>query len=279
MTTDKAREFFSAYHEGTLEPGLRASLERKLREDAALQAEYDAFARTLDVLGGLRLEKVEVPFYLNDRISARLDAARDAKPVPFWASWFAPRPNGARLGYAVGLAATLLVASVGLRNMRSEEPVSPATLGAAGTEAVRWSKADGGALVQFQGANARTLAVVPQGGEAQVYKLADRQPFDLTLSNANRLARRFEVVEGGKLFATVAVPGKSAVRQAGTGTVDELASALANAYHVVVVVKGTPADATVRWSFDGPDAFTAAKNSLEKGNVLMTREGVLQIGE
>ena len=69
MTNDKAREFFSAYHEGTLEPGLCASLERRLEGDASLQAEYAAFAETVESLNSMRFESVEIPAYLGDRIA------------------------------------------------------------------------------------------------------------------------------------------------------------------------------------------------------------------
>ena len=53
MNHDKAREFFSAYYEGTLESGLRQQLEARFRADAHLKADYAAFVETIEALGEL----------------------------------------------------------------------------------------------------------------------------------------------------------------------------------------------------------------------------------
>ena len=283
MTQDKAREFFSAFHEGTLEGGLRASLERDLRADAALRAEYDAFVGTVDSLDALRYETVEIPAYLGDRIALRLEPAREAKAIPFWKTLFAPRASAvstSHYGWAMGLAGALLVAAVGLRGLKATD-ASTAGVVDAGTETVRWTQDGEAFLGRFAGSVARKVAVAPEGGVAQEYRLADRQPFELTLKNPNPGARRFKVSVGDDAFATVALPGvRAVVRKAGAGTVTELASALADAYRVPVVVKGVPARTPVRWSFESADARAAAEQGLDgHGNATMMDGNVLQIGE
>lgn len=282
MTNDKAREYFSAYHEGALEPGLRTSLERKLRSDAALQAEYDAFVGTLNSLDALRHEAIEVPFYLSDRIAARLDGALTTKPAPFWSAWFKPTPAGPGYGYALGLAGALLVAAFGLRGMQATGEAQEANMGPGSPFSpvtVRWMASDEGLVAQFAGGPARSVTVAPEGGDATNYALAARQPFELTLNNPNSYARRFKVSQGSDLLATVAVPGaRTAPRKSGSGTVSELASALADAYHIVVVVKGTPIGTTVAWKFDGVNARAAAEASLDgHGSASLMDGNVLQI--
>ena len=279
MTPDKAREYFSAYREGALEPGLAASLERKLQGEPALREEYESFAQTLDSLDALRFEEIEVPFYLNDRISSRIDGALGAKPAPFWAGWFAPRGGAPRFGYALGLAAALLVASIGLRGMQSSG-TSDASIAPLNNEPVRWSKSDDGVLAAFQGGAARKVVVAPEGGEPKDYAVAAHQPFELTLANANPSARRFKVTQDDELVATVAVPGaRPTTRRAGSGTVSELASALADAYRIPVVVKGLVPGTTVAWKFDSVDARTAAEASLDgQGSAMLMAGSVLVIG-
>lgn len=280
MTNDKAREYFSAFQEGVLEPGLRASLERKLHEDASLQAEYEAFATTLESLSALRTERIEIPTYLDDRISARLEATRNVATAPFWAAWMTPfrATQGPRYVYALGLATALLVAAVGLRGMKSERALK-ADLISSGSEAVRWTAEGGDVVARIAGGGARRVTVTPEGGTTQDYEVATGQPLELTLRNPNPGSRRFTLRDGETL--TVAVPGlRPMALGAGSGTVSELASALADAYRVTVVVKGTPIGATVRWKFEGTDARLAAEHSLGgRGNASMMADNVLLIGQ
>jgi|GEM_PF-4063019 len=42
MNAPKAREYFSAYRDGSLDKGLKQALERKFQEDGLLRAEYQA---------------------------------------------------------------------------------------------------------------------------------------------------------------------------------------------------------------------------------------------
>ena len=59
----------------------------------------------------------------------------------------------------------------------------------------------------------------------------------------------------------------------------ELASALADAYRVAVVIKGVPMSTRVRWNFESADPRAAAEQSLEdRGNATMMDGNVLEIG-
>ncbi|HTQ08499.1 MAG TPA: hypothetical protein VMI31_00360, partial [Fimbriimonadaceae bacterium] len=90
MTNEKAREFFSAYHEGTLEPGFRVSFEQKLKSDYAVRHEFESFVRAMEKLDALRDEEIEIPADLHDRITARLDRhlyERRKSATPSWSVW------------------------------------------------------------------------------------------------------------------------------------------------------------------------------------------------
>ncbi len=75
MTLAKAKDYFSAYHEGSLDRGLKQAFETRLREDTQLQAEYRAFERTMKELEAFGCVEVEPPSDLHDKIAARLDKA------------------------------------------------------------------------------------------------------------------------------------------------------------------------------------------------------------
>ena len=91
LNHEKAREYFSAYHEGTLERGLKETFERALSTDAQVQAEYRAFERLMGSLESLKAEAPEPEFDLHEAIARRLDKhiydeARRAKH-PIFAWW------------------------------------------------------------------------------------------------------------------------------------------------------------------------------------------------
>lgn len=279
MTNDKARDFFSAYQEGTLEPGLRASLERRLDSDEGLRSEYVAFTQTIASLYSLRNEAIVVPGYLSDRIALRLEPAIQSKAVPFWKALFAPKAATPRYGWAMAAAGAFLIAAIGLRGLGSGDVAQAGIVGGGG-ESVRWTQGTDGFVAFFGGSGERKVGVLPEGGTIQEYRLLSSQPFELGLSNPNAGARRFKLTVGEDDLATVALPGiRPFARKAGTGTVTELASALADAYRVPVVVKGLPMTTRVRWSFENADARTAAEESLEgHGSATMMDGNVLQIG-
>src|SRR5947209_1700267 len=75
MNLAKARDYFSAYYEGSLERGLKQAFETRLAEDAQLQAEFAAFEKTMKGLEAFGAVEIEPPADLHERITARLDHA------------------------------------------------------------------------------------------------------------------------------------------------------------------------------------------------------------
>lgn len=79
MNSEQARDLFSSYLEGTLEPGLRQQLERALEVNSLLGQEYHEFKAVCYALNATADEEIVVPGHLNARISATLDDALNAK--------------------------------------------------------------------------------------------------------------------------------------------------------------------------------------------------------
>jgi len=75
MNPVKARDFFSDYYEGLLEPGLKQAFERALKSDPHVQEEYKQFEIVMGQLGSFDKKPVDSPFNLYDKITARLDLA------------------------------------------------------------------------------------------------------------------------------------------------------------------------------------------------------------
>ena len=104
MNQEKARELFSDYYEGSLDGGLRQSLEMNLRNDASLREDYTAFVETMEGLDALRSEEIEIPIYLSDRIATRLESVQSRQKfgLPVWTNWLR--------GLAVGAVAIAAIA-------------------------------------------------------------------------------------------------------------------------------------------------------------------------
>lgn len=119
MNSDKARDFFSAYYEQTLDAGLREAFERALASDDALKAEYEAFKRTIDGVVELQSEQIDVPLDLHETISRKLDREifeQKQSRKPFFLSL---RP--ALVGAAAIAALALTVISINNRDDSSSQ--------------------------------------------------------------------------------------------------------------------------------------------------------------
>jgi anti-sigma factor RsiW len=90
MNASRAREYFSAFHEGSLDAGLRQQFQKALASDPKLQEEFADFAIAYEAMNFQADEVIEVPMNLSDKIANRLEAAQNAKPrVGFvWQGWF-----------------------------------------------------------------------------------------------------------------------------------------------------------------------------------------------
>src|SRR2546429_9984360 len=90
MNQEKAKEFFSNYYEGTLEPGLAQALEHAMSRDGGIRDDYHHFEQSYEELSSLKFETIEIPFDLNDKILANIDRHiydNRRSQQPAWTTW------------------------------------------------------------------------------------------------------------------------------------------------------------------------------------------------
>ncbi|HWD41938.1 MAG TPA: hypothetical protein VG944_24065, partial [Fimbriimonas sp.] len=222
MTQEKAREFFSAYYEGSLERGLKQTFEQRLQVDAQIQGEYRAFCRTMDELDLLQYEEIEVPSYLSDRIATRLEAAQESRRAKSPWTIFLPR-------FAFGgIAAVAIIGGVmsWFSNSRASQAGYIPTVGngAAHPPLETISVATDG-TIKYTSATARTVQVLDdKGAVLRTFSLNANQELSTRLTNPNQAsAALFEVrVSDQGPDERIAIPGNHATRPAKTqGTITE----------------------------------------------------------
>ena len=277
MNHSKAREYFSAYYEETLEPGLRHSLEQRLSSDAQLQAEYRAFSDTMEQLATLSLEEIEVPIYLSDRIATRLESASTPTARGAWFGGWLPR---LALG---GLFAAALFGA-GLSIFKS---------GGASYEATVLPGSD----ISPKNAQLNQLIIRPNGHDVDVSLTADTAKTVRFTSDQGTLLKSVDLTSGSTVHAPIrntsaspsltkisvtddalstwiALPGvEKQAKKPGSGTVKEFAVALAGAYGQPVLVRATNSETMLSWRVDGKDAKSSAISALDSTTYSVTISG------
>lgn len=269
MTNEKAREYFSAYSEGTLDAGLSHSFEAKLKVDATLRGEYDQFVSMLKELEALRFEEIEVPFDLNDRISAAIDKDiydRKRAAKPSWTVWLKT------LGFA-GLAAAALygaylsinsVPSKGMAGAGALPPVnqSKPTVRTDIVEQIEYSKSGTGVKMYFRPSEAHHVEI-KGGSEGVNAYTVDNQGWFNDLTNSQPTAAVFTIDVKGETEPTIViVPGTERKPiTAGNGSLVELAIAVADQFGVPVVVRSAQKDSELAWKV-GEDAQKTLQATL-----------------
>ena len=277
MNNDKAREFFSAYYEGTLDGGLKQSFEARLNSDAELQSDYAAFVETVEDLNALKTEDIEIPIFLSDRIATRLEQVQSQQKsgFPSWTVWLR--------GFTfAGLGAAAILFAIPLVKGNHAVSNAGAISGGASSDEINF-KSDGTKVVlQYQASGAKTIVVSSPitGKEIQRFSLNSQKiesPIENKLSNA--VLFRIETL-GDKNARLIAIPGTSLDRaKTGTGSIQDLATALAGHYRMPVIVDANDITRHVAWNFASPDARVAANQALrsEGFSVDQRQEGMLQI--
>lgn len=262
MNLTKARDFYSAYHEGTLDEGLKQAFERALADDAEISAEYRQFVRIMD---GLRTiaRPVAVPSDLHLKIRERVDANINAQTAKSKAGWFfAWRP------IAYGAVATAaLIGVVASINNRQGSDVSTAGFSAVSTDsAPTVVTKDGEARLLFASSSSNSVRVTEVAtGRVVLNRTLAGQRLDSPIKN---FSDEPMVVSVG--FAQhyqpmyIAVPGRQTiVTKEGAGTVLDLASAVAAMFKTVVVIEASSVDQKLDWKLDSPDVMVALREELK----------------
>ncbi|MCW5941012.1 MAG: hypothetical protein KIS66_02190 [Fimbriimonadaceae bacterium] len=274
MNETKARDHFSAYHLGELEPGLREAFERALASDAQTQAEYRAFAATMDSLDRLKHIEVPVPPDLHDRITARVDRH-------VWEQKRAQKPGLFGLWRSVALGGVAMVALVGaFLSLKSSGPLATGgVLPGPSADAITIRDVQGTVTLDYAPSSPEVVVVQSglDGPELSRFRL-DGERLNSPLENPSKEAALVTISVLGKADRTiVALPGSARNRDAkGQGTIAEMARAMAGFYRRAVQLTSGDPDARVSWEFS---AGGPGKSVVEGGNVTVTEmsSGVISL--
>lgn len=284
MTNEKAREYFSAYSEGTLDAGLAHAFEAKLKADEKLRSEYEQFEATLKELESLRFEQIEVPFDLNDRISAAVDKSiydKKRSAQPGWALWIR---NLAVAGLAAGAVFGAYLSINKTPDQGSPIIGGPVTIPSQKSiEQIEFTKTPNGVSLEYRPTKSQSVTI--RGGEAgdEVFNIGSEGRVH-ELKNAQPDAAAFEVVIQDETPTTIViVPGTVRKEiEASQGSVVNLAKAIADKYGIPVVLKTAKVQSEISWPALGEaDALKASQTGLQNltGVVPDTRDGVLFISD
>ncbi|MCH8979873.1 MAG: hypothetical protein IH945_11620 [Armatimonadetes bacterium] len=277
MNQSKARDFYSAYFEGTLDSGLTQAFERALRTEAEIKAEYEQFVRVMDDLKACR-SPVEPPADLHLKIRERVDAhilstdRKDRTGILFFA--WKPLAYGA-------VAAMAIIGVVASFTNRSAGPGGPAEAAFASIQesAPAIVFEDGETRLNYSAGSQNVVSVYRHSDGTLVFEeVLQSQTIESPLFNGSDDATLVSVhfaSRYGTLF--VAVPG-STIQTDGerTGTVLDLMTSLAGKYKVPVVLASDLTAVGMSWQFDGTDAALACQDELKAiGLRVETRENGL----
>jgi len=282
MNSDKARDFFSAYYEGSLDSGLKLALEQKFKSDEDLRLDYEAFSAAFADLDTLRDEEIEIPIFLSDRIATRIEEARQNRKKSFlvWnLPWFKTAPNGLALVAIIctvlGMAVTGVVAQGGFIHWPTghEKQVDLPTF-----------RVDGSKVTLVYQPRSSHSVVIKSGLSDTVLstiKLEESQPVEPRLNNQNPDAKLFTIQEDSEPIQAVAVPGTNltTTQGAGEGSLGQFALAVSNYYHVPVLLENVKLDTKMKWNLDGIDASKGANSSLQQVHLSadLRADGMLSI--
>lgn len=268
MNRAKARDFYSDYYEGTLDRGLTQMFERALKEDTSLREDYSQFCELMAGLDTLKDIEVLEPAFLHERIEQRMKekiVQRKAEPAFWWLSW-------GKWAFAGATAFAAIALVINMTSQPSKSPNSVAgivpEIGIRAEVPPKLALDDKGLTLLFKpGAAAKvTFQAVDSPSGPKEFNLDAGQELRSPVLNESESAELVEIS-----FSTshdrvvVAVPGtKITPQRSGSGTVKDLALALANTFgRPVQLAAGKPAQRIV-WEFKAGDEVDSVSQTLRQ---------------
>lgn len=273
MTNEKAKEFFSAYYEGSLDSGLCISFEQKLKADSHLKQDYDAFVHAMEDLDILKFEQITIPEDLHEKISARLDRhiyEQKRKPTPVWGTWVR--------GFAfAGIGAIAIMAAIMTLGHGGGNGPSQSSIGVSPDQPPKYTVGPDGVTVQFKPSSVKALIVTNSQGK-EMSRSTTGNP--TLLSNPLPNAAVFGVQIAGERDVTyIAIPGKmrSSLNK-GDGTLVEFAKAASDYFRLPVSLENHQPTEHVSWMFTSVDTVAETSKSLGPNyQVTLTQDNMLEI--
>ncbi len=266
MSSNSLRDHFSAYYEGSLEPGLVVVLENAFRTDSGLKAEYERFSETLDSLGHMAIEDIPIPNFLSDRIQSRLNVEA---PKARWYELVWIR----QLGFTA-VAATAIIGAVVAIQSKDSGTVAQAGVATSNqpqvstqaTDILKVSVEGGNATATFTGSTSKSVIVTDHESQKLLKKYdVTAGTVQIGLENPGAEAFVFQVdVTGEKRPTLVVVPPVTRSTTSdlkGTGGVIDLLKYVSDRFNVHIQITADNVKDTVRW--DGIKS-TSANEILEE---------------
>lgn len=278
MNAEKARELFSDHREGTLNENLRESFEAALRADSSLSREYSQFCELIGELEGSKSKIVEVPFDLHEKIMASVDKSLFEERRKAKTGWL----SGWRLTFVGAAAILVVIGTVSSINNAGAGTATSDFVSVDGSPGLTLGLKDGMLYVRHGSAEGASVLVKDDATGTLVKRFdLNGNRLDSPLSNDGQRAVLLRVEssigEAGTMIV-VALPGKSGFNNLrGSGSVRDLAKAVANTYREPVQVGAKDPDARVGWSLDTSDA-TRSKAS-EGAFTIERRKGLLYLAD
>lgn len=276
MNAEKAKEYFSAYYENALEPGLAQALERKFAADARLRDEYEAFKATMASLEVLSRPVPEPDFDLHERITARLDRhlwEKNRNEKPRFAQWWRSLALG-------GLATVAVVAA--LMQLNSRSPVNEAKLTTLPVDSVtgkiQLQQSDLGLTLQYVASGAKKVEILDDEGKVLESSALNGDTLRSALTNNRDEAVLLQVNVQSDSPTWVAVPGKQfAHRMEGQGTLKDFVLAVADHFRVPVAVHSVDLQKATSWKFSSTNEFESVEDALDGDVSVEQIKGVIWI--
>lgn len=267
MNSKKAHDHFSDYFEGTLEKGLKASLERALQDDPHLAAEYRAFEATMVDLGHFGKQEVQHPEDLFDKISASVDrlAWEQKRSAPTWfQGWM-----------RFGFLATAVVAVVGLavvQGIKSNQVSNVTTASIVGTNSagsLEILPTNDGVVFSYPSGSNHQIVISRSTGEVIDTLSVSKDTYikNKPLMSSSDAPQIVKVTIDDKEVTWIALPGRQTQsNQPSEGTIKEFALAVAGHHRVPVVVQVQQDETPISWKLSADNVMDSVASAFATGS-------------
>lgn len=280
MNRAKARDFFSDYYEGTLDRGLTLMFERALKEDSLLKEDYASFCDLMGSLDEFKDVEVPEPAFLHERIEKRINERLSEKRTPaplWWLGWGKWAFAGAT---GVALLALIFTLTSQPNGQQSTAGVLP-DVQFTRELPPRLSVGQEGLTLTFRPKTESKVTIATEGSEEapHVMDIESDQLLKSPIKNESKEAKLLHIsFSSNHDGLSVALPGSEASDQRqGSGTVKDLALALAGVFGKPVQVAAANLGQRLVWDFkDATEAGSVSGGLRQHGLSLEERaNGIL----
>lgn len=284
MTTDKARDNFSAYFEKNLDQGMTEAMERTLANNAELREEYELFSQTVNELGDLRYSEIPIPIDLHRKIVTKLDAqvSKQPKQATFLHVIFNAR------NFAIAAVAATLLVGAGLALFSAnggDDPMEAGTVGpirkpaAPKVMTMKTTVEADGTYFTFRSPRPVNFVMRWDTNELFTANPGRNETIRRRVENTHNGPAEVKIEVDGAVKAVLILPGTVALEaKTGEGSFEDFAKSLAGHYQVPVLVDGIQSTEQVKWDFAAPSASQAASLALGTDHKLdPSDDGVVRI--